>query len=94
MNNKNFERIAEGLKEVVEIAEGRAELARIHTPVVNAEPKPKQHRGFAAMSVEKRRAIAQKGGSMVPNHLRSFSRDSDLASRAGAKGGAAKKVVE
>lgn len=47
----------------------------------------KQHRGFAAMSIEKRREIASKGGSSVPNHLRSFSQNRELATKAGRKGG-------
>ncbi len=44
-------------------------------------------RGFASMSLEKRREIASKGGKSVPNERRSFSQDRDLASEAGKKGG-------
>lgn len=44
-------------------------------------------RGFAAMSVEQRTAIAKKGGAAVPAHKRSFSRDRDLAATAGGVGG-------
>lgn len=51
--------------------------------------KPKAKKGFAAMSVEKRTAIARKGGSAVPSDKRSFSQDRDLATRAGRKGGEA-----
>lgn len=47
-------------------------------------PRP---RGFAAMSLEQRRAIASKGGSSVAPEQRTFSRDSDLARAAGQKGG-------
>jgi general stress protein YciG len=47
----------------------------------------KKPRGFAAMSPERRRAIAAKGGKGVPAHLRSFSKDVELARRAGQKGG-------
>lgn len=51
--------------------------------------KPKAIRGFAAMSPEKRRAIAAKGGRAVPNEKRGFSVDRQLASTAGKKGGLA-----
>lgn len=39
------------------------------------------------MDEEKQRAIARKGGESVPSERRSFSRDHELASRAGKKGG-------
>lgn len=52
-----------------------------------AEPKVPKPRGFAAMSPEKRRAIAVKGGASVPAHKRSFSKDHSLASSAGKLGG-------
>ena len=51
-------------------------------------PQPKQYRGFAAMDVEKRKAIAAKGGGSVDPANRSFARDRTLAAAAGAKGGA------
>jgi uncharacterized protein len=52
------------------------------------ETKPaKQHRGFAAMSEEKRREIARKGGASVPSAKRSFSTNRTLAVEAGRKGG-------
>lgn len=44
-------------------------------------------RGFAAMSPERRREIARKGGASVPADKRSFSKDRDLAASAGKKGG-------
>ncbi|MCG6121117.1 MAG: stress-induced protein [Microvirga sp.] len=44
-------------------------------------------RGFAAMSPEKRREIASKGGRSVPADKRSFAQDRALASKAGRKGG-------
>lgn len=44
-------------------------------------------RGFASMDLEKRRAIARKGGESVPNEKRSFSQDPELAAKAGRKGG-------
>lgn len=44
-------------------------------------------RGFAAMSLEKRQAIARMGGKSVPKEKRSFSKDPKLARTAGAKGG-------
>jgi len=47
-------------------------------------------RGFAAMDRSRQRDIASKGGSSVPVAKRSFSRDHDLAVRAGRKGGLAR----
>lgn len=44
-------------------------------------------RGFAAMDVEKQRAIASKGGQSVPDEKRSFSQNRKLAAEAGRKGG-------
>jgi general stress protein YciG len=44
-------------------------------------------RGFASISVEKRREIASKGGKSVPAEKRSFSQNRNLASEAGRKGG-------
>jgi hypothetical protein len=49
--------------------------------------KPPRKRGFATMSLEQRREIARKGGSSVAPENRSFSRDRDLAARAGMIGG-------
>jgi uncharacterized protein len=49
--------------------------------------KPK--RGFAAMSPERQREIARKGGESVPAENRSFSRNRELAATAGRKGGEA-----
>jgi general stress protein YciG len=47
----------------------------------------KSNRGFASMDLEKRRAIASKGGQSVPQERRSFSRNPELAAEAGRKGG-------
>ena len=44
-------------------------------------------RGFAAMTPEKRREIASKGGKSVPASKRSYSKDKALASKSGMKGG-------
>ena len=44
-------------------------------------------RGFASMDPKKQRAIARKGGQSVPPESRSFSKDRELASSAGRKGG-------
>lgn len=49
--------------------------------------KRKAKRGFAAMSPEKRREIARKGGQSVKPENRAFAQDRDLASSAGRKGG-------
>lgn len=51
---------------------------------------PKKPMGFAAMTLEQRRAIAAKGGASVPPEKRGFSHG-DLASRAGRKGGLARQ---
>jgi hypothetical protein len=51
------------------------------------QEKPRQRRGFAGMSPEKRTEIARKGGSAVPGDKRSFFKDRGLASAAGRKGG-------
>jgi general stress protein YciG len=52
------------------------------------DKKPKSNKGFASMSPEKRRKIASQGGKAVPDEKRSFSLDPELASIAGALGGA------
>ncbi|MBZ6077712.1 general stress protein [Microvirga puerhi] len=44
-------------------------------------------RGFASMDKERQQEIARKGGESVPAEERSFSKDRDLASEAGRKGG-------
>jgi general stress protein YciG len=54
---------------------------------IDVAPRPKAKRGFAAMSPEKQRAIAAKGGASIPAHKRSFSVNRDLAAEAGRKGG-------
>lgn len=53
--------------------------------------KPKSRRGFAAMSPEKRREIARKGGASTPPEKRAFSKSRDLAVTAGRKGGEASR---
>jgi len=53
--------------------------------------KPSQRRGFAAMTPERRREIAKKGGSAVKAENRSFAKDRDLAASAGKKGGEASR---
>jgi general stress protein YciG len=49
----------------------------------------KSERGFASMDAEKQREIARKGGESVPDEKRSFSKNRELASEAGRKGGEA-----
>lgn len=49
--------------------------------------RTKALRGFACMSLEKRTAIAAKGGAATPSHKRSFAQNRDLAASAGSKGG-------
>lgn len=66
-----------------------------HSPTVTSvaapvNPSPKAaKRGFAAMSPERQRAIASKGGKSVAPENRAFSRDAALAARAGQAGGIA-----
>lgn len=50
--------------------------------------KRKAKRGFAAMTPEKRREIARKGGQSVKPETRAFAQNRDLAAEAGRKGGA------
>lgn len=50
---------------------------------------PKAKRGFAALSLERRRELATMGGKSVPAKKRSFSTNPDLAAQAGRKGGQA-----
>lgn len=49
--------------------------------------RQKAKRGFAAMSLEKRREIARKGGQAVKPENRAFAKDKELAAEAGRKGG-------
>jgi general stress protein YciG len=49
----------------------------------------KRPKGFAAMTPERRREIARKGGASVPGEKRSFAKDRALAASAGRKGGEA-----
>lgn len=56
---------------------------------LQSDTPSKSKRGFAAMSPEKRREIAAKGGAAVPAGKRSFSQSRDLAARAGRVGGSA-----
>jgi hypothetical protein len=50
-------------------------------------PTPPKPRGFAAMTPERRREIAAKGGRALKPEQRAYSRDRDLASAAGRLGG-------
>lgn len=47
----------------------------------------KGKQGFASMSEERRREIAAMGGRAVKPENRGFSRDPELAAKAGRKGG-------
>lgn len=62
---------------------------RNQQPNQNDERRTQQGggRGFAGMDQERQRQIASKGGQSVPAEERSFSRDRNLASEAGRKGG-------
>lgn len=51
------------------------------------DPIPKQRRGFAAMTPEKRREIASKGGRSVDPAKRTFSVSREHAQRCGRTGG-------
>lgn len=52
---------------------------------------PKALKGFAAMTPERRREIARKGGHSVPPDKRSFHTHAGLAAAAGTKGGMASR---
>jgi general stress protein YciG len=54
-------------------------------------PKPRLRRGFAAMTPDRRREIARKGGASVPKEKRSFAVSRELAISAGRKGGASSR---
>jgi len=54
---------------------------------MSEETKPKARRGFAAMTPEKRREIARKGGGAVPAEKRAYAKNRELAASAGRKGG-------
>lgn len=49
--------------------------------------KPKQRRGFAVMSPERRREYAARGGAAVKPENRAFSQNRELAVKAGQMGG-------
>jgi len=51
-----------------------------------------RRRGFAAMSPERQRELAAKGGKSVPDDKRTFSLNRDLAAEAGRKGGKAHRA--
>ena len=53
---------------------------------------PKQRRGFAAMTPERRKEIAAMGGRSGAPENRTFSKDRAHAAAAGAKGGSAKRA--
>jgi len=53
--------------------------------------QPTKLRGFAALTPERRTEIARKGGSSIPADKRAFSRNRDLATSAGRKGGEASR---
>lgn len=54
---------------------------------MNDNTPPKQQRGFATLSPERRAEISSLGGRSVPAEKRAFSKDHYLASAAGRKGG-------
>lgn len=54
----------------------------------------KLRRGFACLSMERRKEIASKGGSSVPSEKRAFARDKMLASRSGTLGGRASGITK
>jgi general stress protein YciG len=63
----------------------------LQDPPPEQAPKPKQHRGFAAMDPERRREIARQGGAAVAPANRSFAKSKELAASAGKKGGSASR---
>ncbi len=55
---------------------------------MSEETNPKSRRGFASMTLERRREIAARGGANVPKESRHFFKHRELAVEAGRKGGA------
>jgi len=58
-----------------------------HQDKSGSQPGGSSNRGFASMDEDKQRDTASKGGRSVPDEERSFSKDRELASEAGKKGG-------
>lgn len=58
---------------------------------MSTEAPEARKRGFGAMSPERRREIASRGGAAVPGHKRSFAKDRAQAAEAGRKGGQTSK---
>lgn len=54
----------------------------------------KKPRGFAAMTPERRREIAARGGKAVPSERRGFALNKELAASAGKIGGTISKRVK
>ena len=54
---------------------------------LNTTASAKSKRGFASLSLERRREISAKGGAAVPAEKRSFAQNRDLAASAGRTGG-------
>jgi uncharacterized protein len=52
---------------------------------------PGKRASFAALDPERRREISAMGGKAIPAEKRSFSTNPELAKRAGAKGGHARR---
>jgi len=73
------------------VIEGKYSSSKVHTQVkekaIMANQNDTSNRGFASMDEKKQREIASKGGQSVPAEERSFSKDRELASEAGRKGG-------
>lgn len=72
---------------VDQITEAMAASFQTSEAPLTETTKPKSRRGFGAMSPERRREIARKGGAAVPASKRSFALNSDLAASAGRTGG-------
>jgi general stress protein YciG len=68
---------------------------RLRVPQMDeTEEKPQRKRGFAAMSPDRLKEIARKGGASIPPHKRAFSVDRDLAASAGRRGGKRAKPAD
>jgi general stress protein YciG len=66
---------------------GAGSCTRTEFTMAQNQSENRSGRGFANMSEEQRREAARKGGESVPDDKRSFSKDPELASEAGRKGG-------
>lgn len=66
--------------------------ASMEAAVAPSAPKPKARRGFAAMSAEKQRELAARGGRASHKKGTGYEWNSEAAREAGRKGGLAART--